>query len=50
MTSKLSFHWLLTLLALAVPAALGPCRPTKDGETAATTQQAASDVVFRHYL
>ncbi|GEP08717.1 hypothetical protein [Methylobacterium gnaphalii] len=50
MASKVSFHWLLTLLALVVPSALGPCRSAKDSEAAATAQPAASDVVFRHYL
>ncbi|GJE56241.1 MULTISPECIES: hypothetical protein [Methylobacterium] len=50
MTSKVSFRWLLTLLALIAPAALGPCRAAGKPEEAPARQEASSDVVFRHYL
>ncbi|GEP01436.1 hypothetical protein [Methylobacterium haplocladii] len=50
MTSKVSFRWLVTLFALIAPAALGPARVTGRPEESPARQEAASGVVFRHYL
>ena len=50
MTAAHPFRWLLTLVALLMPTALMTCRAAVDGEETAAKQEAATEVVFRHYI